>query len=43
MTEIELANGYVVGVLSDSGVERFVGVDINPTAATVTERDRPGL
>ncbi len=41
--DLGAGNGYVVGVLAEAGVNRFVGVDINPNAATAAERDRPGL
>lgn len=41
--DLGAGNGYVAGVLGEIGVERFVGIDINPNAAIAAERDRPGL
>lgn len=41
--DLGAGNGYVAGVLTEIGVERFVGVDINPNAAIAARRDRPGL
>jgi SAM-dependent methyltransferase len=41
--DLGAGNGYVAGVLSEAGVYRFVGVDINPATAAAAERDRPGL
>ena len=41
--DLGAGNGYVADVLSQHGVERFVGADIYPEAATAADRDRPGL
>jgi SAM-dependent methyltransferase len=41
--DLGAGNGYVAEELSGIGIERFVGVDIVPEAATAAERDRPGL
>ncbi len=41
--DLGAGNGYVAGILSEVGVEQFVGIDINPSAATAAERDRPEL
>src|SRR3954469_2201251 len=41
--DLGAGNGIVAEELSEVGVERFIGVDIIPEAATAAERDRPGL
>ncbi len=41
--DLGAGNGCIAEVLSRSGIEKFVGVDIFNEAAEAAERDRPGL